>query len=418
MKPLPIHRRRRGSVYLMVLGATLFVATLSVLSLTLLRLGSRTRSQSTDRFQAEALARAAVEKARLMIKTDKNWRTNQTNGVWWSQTVSGISASVQVVDPLDGDLADSPDESVRITGQATFGSARQKVSVDLYPVFTPIDALTYGLHVAGPVSVTSGSRIDTTVGPISANGTVTNSGIINATMYGLAYVSSGGSIPGSFITRTTPIDAVDSTTMSWYETRGTVIPFTGNLSKICLTNTHNPWGQANGDGLYVINTGGSDIKIENSRVSGTLVVRCGSPTAKVRLHGALLMYATRIDFPTLITDGELHIEIESLSSNLSEAEQGTNFNPTGASYNGSADSDTADFYPSEITGVVYTTSKLYVGGNSRIVGTVIAGGTGTHVLDGDSMWYNYDDRVQIIPPIGFRNYKMKISQGTWQRRVD
>ena len=85
------------------------------------------------------------------------------------------------------------------------------------------------------------------------------------------------------------------------------------------------------------------------------------------------MESYRADMPTLIVDGDLELDYSS-QSNLSESAADTNFNPSGAAYEGQSDSDKADSYPSEIRGLVHVRGDLELDATALVRGTILCEG--------------------------------------------
>ncbi|UCD49880.1 MAG: hypothetical protein JSW27_20415, partial [Phycisphaerales bacterium] len=270
------------------------------------------------------------------------------------------------------------------------------------------------LHVGGNLQVKGGDRIIAVGAPISTNGILDNDEVID----GDAEAGSVDSMVTITGTLTVPADAKalpDATVFSDYASRATVIPYSGDINRQVLTAASNPWGAADPNGFYFIDTAGSDIIIRDSRIHGTLIIRTGS-TKKVLIDDAVFIQNYKADGPVLIVDGNLEIKNNSYDYALSEASCATNFNPAGAPYEGESDNDTGDEYPNEIRGLIHVSGYLALFDNARIVGVVICEGAAT--IDGANTIV-HDSSFYTNPPEGYTYIeRMKVSPGSWKQVVD
>src|SRR5262245_36997934 len=141
---------RRGGIYIVVLGTSLIVATLGLAALIGQRIQNRMLSSSSDVRQAQLNAHTAVELALLTMKTDANWRTTQTNGVWFTGRNTGAgSCSLSVTDPVDANLANDATQPVAIRGIGYAGKAEQRFDVTADPRRPPADVLRAGATAGG-----------------------------------------------------------------------------------------------------------------------------------------------------------------------------------------------------------------------------------------------------------------------------
>src|SRR2546423_4232940 len=96
------NNRRTGGVYIAVLGSAMIIALLGLCALIGQRIQNRLVSSSTDIRQAQLNANTAVELARLSMKQDSSWRTNNPNGSWFTNRSTGNgTCAANVVDPYD-----------------------------------------------------------------------------------------------------------------------------------------------------------------------------------------------------------------------------------------------------------------------------------------------------------------------------
>ncbi len=194
-----------------------------------------------------------------------------------------------------------------------------------------------------------------------------------------------------------------------------------------LSSQSNPFtGVLNSDGVYVLTCASNKINIRDARIAGTLVIL--NPGAGSRIEGSVcweppVVWSTNPsspNMPALIANGALELGLNSAS--LSEALANMNFNPSGSPYAGSTDTDLTDSYPSQVTGVVYSSANLTVSKYSTINGSIVGGSgivisgatpaTSGVVLNQQPLYYYAN------PPIGFRaSPVIKVKSGSIERVV-
>jgi hypothetical protein len=171
-----------------------------------------------------------------------------------------------------------------------------------------------------------------------------------------------------------------------------------------LSPSLNPYGIAtNSQGIYWINCAGNKLVIERSRILGTLLVvnpGVGSCIADGPIH----MSPAVPGYPVLLVDADTASDadfaINATNRALSEKENATNFNPSGAAHEDfGQDADMNDIYQSAIIGLVaieddlsYTNSPLIRG--QLLVGDDIANSSGTLEIQ-------YQPDSLLNPPPGF-----------------
>jgi cytoskeletal protein CcmA (bactofilin family) len=195
----------------------------------------------------------------------------------------------------------------------------------------------------------------------------------------------------------------------------TEIPFSGDFNGHVLTPEVNTYGGGfDPDGLYYLNTGGVGLAIQGTRIHGTLIVDAGA--AKVTVNDAAFLHNYRADYPVLVVNGEVDLALASGDYSLDESTWSTNFNPSGAPYEGAINADQLDTYPNEVRGLVHATLALRLKQSARVEGVVLCGGN--MCVEGDNEIIHTSD-LSDNPPPGYREPPvMKISQGSWRRVVD
>lgn len=389
--------RRRGSVYIAVLGASLIVVTLAVGGILSTRVQARGTDANNDAAEARLYAQSGLELARLWISQDSRWRSTRVNGSWTDRLALGSgSISIDVSDPLDGDLTNRPHDSVQITAIGNKGSARQLLRQTLSARPVPLPALRYALHTAGEIRVQSGKRLILGSSTASTNGSWRNDG----TVEGNADVSSSTSNSSMYGTLTTGVAAramPESTVPEAYARLGTTISPTSMMLGKVLTPTLNPYGDVNADGVYVIRTS-SNLTIRQCRVYGTLVIFASGK--KVTIDQANLFQPARPDFPAIIIVGDCALDYTS-STALTEVGAASNLNPTGAPYLGVADSDQTDSYPNEIQGLLHVTGQLICSSPGIVRGAIICESSASSSavdINAVGMRVIYDNTLYTSPP--------------------
>ena len=127
---------RRGSSYLLVLSVSMIIALIGLSGLIAARIDHKIATNSSDATEARCYALAAIEMGIFAIEEDPlNWRKNFHNGdVPEDIPIGNGTLTLQVIDPLDGDLLNDDTEPILMTGIGVKGIARHKEQVTV--VFT------------------------------------------------------------------------------------------------------------------------------------------------------------------------------------------------------------------------------------------------------------------------------------------
>jgi len=141
---------RRGGIYIAVLGTSLVVSLLALCALMGQRIQNRMLIAAADIRQAQLNADAAVELALLEMKQNTNWRSTLISGDWFvGRGTTAGSCSVNVLDPIDSNLADDADEPVVIRGIGLSGDAEQRCEITIDSRRQPIDILRASAGAGG-----------------------------------------------------------------------------------------------------------------------------------------------------------------------------------------------------------------------------------------------------------------------------
>ncbi len=409
-------RRHRGTVYIAILGLSILVAVIGLGGIALSRAQARARDLQADIDEARGYAMDAVELARTLINADPNWRTDYANGNWFTnQSWGNGSFTLNVTDPA-GALNNADTDPVTITGTGMKGQAAQRIQVTLVPVLTPYSCMYAAACVGGLMSLNN----TTVIGAgalISSNTSITTG---NAAVYPSA--ESAGAILGStFYANTTslasPRTLPPSTVFDYYNANGTTIAYSslpsgGTIQNCLLSPTSNPYGATNAKGIYVVNCNFQNVKINNCRIVGTLVLLNAS---NVTIQGKINWEPAVANLPCLLIQGSANIQTD--TTVLTEGGSIPNLNPASTPYpypSGASNTTTNDTYPSIIDGLVYVSGNFTSQSNPSIDNLIV---TGTWTASG-TITFNPQPILLSNPPPGFRTVNMAVSPGTWKQVVN
>ncbi|HVT79557.1 MAG TPA: hypothetical protein VHM90_02780 [Phycisphaerae bacterium] len=406
-------RRNKGSVYIAILGLSVLVAVIGLGGIALSRAQARARDLQADTDEARAYAVDAIELARTIINADPNWRTDYSNGNWFtSQPWGNGSFTLNVTDPA-GALNNADTDPVVVTGTGAKGLALQKIQVTMAPVLTPYSCMYTSACAGGPISLGNtsisgaGSLISSLVA-ISASGA---SVYPNAESAGTV---SGTSFYGTTTSLASPRTLPPATVFDYYNANGTAIPYSslgggGTLQNCLLSPTSNPYGATNAKGIYIINCNFQNLTITNCRIVGTLLLLNAS---NVTIQPKINWTPAVANLPCLLVQGSITIKTD--TTTLNEGGPIPNLNPASTPYpypNGASNTTTTDTYPSIIDGLVYVSGNLTTQSNPSIDNLIVAGtwnASGTLTLNPQAI-------LQSNPPPGFRTVNMAVSPGSWKQ---
>lgn len=408
--------RRRGSTYAAVMGTALIVSLIGFAAANVAQVRMRASQSRNDVRRARVLAQAGVARAIAVLNNDPSWRSNHTSNVKTTPlNFGGGTTTYKLVDD-DGNLADDPTDRVWIYGYGRVGNAvwvekaRARIDGGL-----PLECLRCALHCKGGLTVTSG--LQHTLTPVGAPASTDNLLTVDGTLDGNAEAvanAGSGSITGTVLVPAAKKGMPLRALFTQYKSRATQLTYSGNLQGVILGPQLNDYDGTgtNADGLYFLNTGGSDVTLNNLRLIGTLVIDAGNGTVTIQ---TVNMAPQREDFPVLIIKGNVVVSQSALE--LSEVTALKNFNPAAAPYNNQSDADLLDTYPNRITGLVHVIGQLQVtslGGNFK--GAVVV--DGSTVIDGPAR-IEHDPALMPDPPIGYTadpaSVKMVLTRDDWSR---
>lgn len=421
------HHPRRGTLYVGVMMSATVVAIIGLASLSVAHIGVRSAQNTRDAESAAQLARTAVELGVRQINANPFWRylvLNNFDYSPWGHSLNGGTISYRYVD-LDGDFLDNTADGLRVYGTGRCGAATYVESVLLQPTGEGVSCLEAAFHCRSSLNLQNYCNIVTSQF-LSVDGSVTASATeceITGTVEATGSVN--GNITGTRTSWAPSRQMPGNSVFEYYRANGTAIdlstiPMTSNvrvISNRVFAPTLNPFGTAgNAEGIYVIDCQGQNLRIEHSRILGTLVIL--NPGTICGFQGALALSPVSPNFPVIMVQGDA--QFDTAWDPLSEAARSTNFNPAGAPFETSTDADTTDQYPAVVKGLTYISGKLTIKGNlaaeCAFDGSVVCGSIELEST-GDAR-FSYRPTHLDFPPPGFaRGNKLQIVPGTWERAM-
>ncbi|MCW5769206.1 MAG: hypothetical protein KIT19_11030 [Phycisphaeraceae bacterium] len=408
-----IHNQRRATAYLLVLVAVLVTVSIGVTATMVHKVRRERLSRAWEIERAHQIAQAGLELSVAYLQSDQSWRTLRGLGVWINNApLLDGTVTVTASDP-DGSATDDPADDITLTSEGRFGKARQVITATFEPLPVAMNSLNYAASAGDAIGFN---------GTLNATESVAANGATTALLANVfTPVYAGATISGTTYRRATYPNAGarqhpnPATVFDWYIANGTTISFaslaSGVLERVVLAPNHNPFGATNPHGIYVIDCAGSNIRIRNCRIEGTLVLLNTGTSSDIQQSVNWKPAAARM--PALLVRGRIAIELSATA--LSESTHNTNFNPSSAPYNGQSDNDRTDSYPSQLHGLVYASDDIAARGNSAVTGPLIAA---DDIAFAGTVTITHDAGPASLPPPGFiSRYNMRLKAETLARVV-
>lgn len=384
-------QRRRGSLYISVMGTAFIVGTVALLGVHQARLNLKAAQTATDRVKAQTLAQSAVELALSTVNADPNWQTTYAYDTEYPSPALAVNGGT-----LNWKLVNAGNGIRRLDGIGRVGKATYVYSVDL----GGCDYLACGLSCGRDITVQASEAIKITGAPLATRQSLIVQGTVTADVEATAILKTG------ILTGTQTVPAPlrplpDPTTVfDYYLAQGTRIAST-SLDRVVLSPRQNPFGSTNAQGIYIIDAAGGSVRIRRSRIVGTLVI-VNAGSGGVELTDQVNWEPAFPNYPAMLIQGSLSIKID--NSKLSESDEGTNFNPSSTPWQGASDSANDDSYPSALAGILYCTGDLTFAGQGTnlqsLQGVVVCHGA-CSVVDQANVTIKYDAAFHDSPPPGF-----------------
>jgi hypothetical protein len=395
--------RNKGSIYFLALASAI-VLLLVVLGIATVILQFRRSSRGNAAIdQGYVYAELGIRHALFFTHDTADWRNLLNNGTWLTDISAGSAVySVEGIDPEDGVLSGDSGDTVILTCDATVNGVTRRLSVTTQQ--PPSKLLYYALAAGGQITMSDSADI---AGNVSSNekiqkGATYNVITGNAEAVGTIYYTTN--ISGNVVQNTLAKSFPDQQAMfNYYKTRATSISYRSEISHVLLSNTSNPYGSVNSDGLYKMDCGDQKLIIKNCRIYGTLMLI--NPKSDSKIESCINWQPARLDYPALIIEsGGLTMDT---TGSLSELVFFKDFNlPTEVGYG-----FIAQVFPNQITGTVYIDGDLVLRNDSYILGSVIVTGAVNMYNNTDIKWYN---NCVTYPAKNFLESYLSVVQGTWQ----
>lgn len=420
-------RRRGASLYVAVMGVGMIVSLIALTTSLTGRLQLRSNQTAGQQVGASLAARSGIEYALNWMNRNNDWRSVLASGVDESEVQLPSGKFVWRVTDNDGDLADdSRDHAVlRVTGYD--GNAKVSyyvLEVDIEPAGRSLTCLESAIHSNNNIQVEdNGSLLGT--GIVSANDEINGKGNKATIDLDAEAVSraKGGDYNAGVIEGVPAREMPGEHVFDWYVERGTEIGINDldsvafsvdkRISTTTMSRVLSKFGDPNPLGIYWIDCGGQNVRIRYTRSLGTLVLL--NPGVATRVEDALLLQAEARNYPVLMVDGDLSIDLNLAFVGQSLPEGwGVNYNPPGIPYEGVEDTDDDDTYPARLDGIVYATGTITISDHADIHGNLIA--NDVVVNDDKVLRVEYRDYASNYPPPGFSaGQGVRVLPGTYRR---
>lgn len=313
---------------------------------------------------------------------------------------------------VDGNLADDPNDPVRIFGKGVVGSSARAFSLLAWPSGQTLDVLRTPIHAGGELQLNG--VLDVRGGPASSNAAISTNGrallgdVEAQSLPSPADVTGSKSVPA-------PMKPMPSRLLfDLYANFASEIKFTDTLGRIAhaiISPRHHPYNlnDINPDGLYRIKVASaSTLTVHDCRIEGTLLVELLAG-ARLEIGSNMLWKPYRPDFPALIvyTQDDLSTTVTlTCDGTLSESQSLVNFNPPDLPYYGDGDSDVTDTYPASLRGLIHIIrntalpplSATHVIAPNRITGCIVADGP---IRIQTASIIAADPQLLAHPPLGY-----------------
>jgi hypothetical protein len=412
-------RARRGSAYVLVLAVAMIVTVIGVSGILVARVNVQTVRRGADAREAEVLALAAVELALAVVETKPSWRTDLTHGVPVDAIPLGRGLiTYWLEDEADGDLGNGDFDAVRVYGQGRIDETVRIHSVLVTMRGPGLSALGIELYTGG--SATLDGCVISSTGTIGAAADMNAIGAAIGPDVEAGGQITGGTYQGAATAGASAREMPDTSLFSTYLAMGTVIDvnslptFAGSplIDWKLLSPSHNPFGtgETNELGIYVIDCLGQGLRIQHTRLLGTLVLLNAGVNSLVQDS---IMEPARPKLPVLLVNGEFTLKMGTDGTAVLDESSAGNLNPPGAPYLGETDDDAIDEYPMGVTGLVYASGALTISSGNVLDGVVLSNGDLTVLQD---VWLTYDPVYLMHPPPGFvgSGQTFSVEPGSWR----
>ncbi len=346
-----------------------------------------------------------------MVDSDPNWRTSVVSGQDYDLASVGLDQVTMRLEDTDGNLADDDTDPAVLTVTsvtqiaASGGQAVCTRRLRLTAAPAPHRALAFTVFSRDAVAFTGGVAVS---GPVRAQGNITDDGTTALTAGASFETVTGNTIsPGlQPVTFASSAMASPAPDLAFYTNQATLLASSsgGNFDvrDAAFTSTSSSQGAANANGVYWIDAGGQEVRLENVYVKGTLVIT-NTRGSDINFERPCRLEQGTLGYPVLLADaatGRIEFAFAS-GERLDETRANRDFN---------GDGDSADQVSPAISGLVWTRSASVILGNSGwdFTGCII--GSNIQVTGGVQLKRDATIRSRVVP--GFTDGRLHIVRGT------
>jgi hypothetical protein len=399
--------RRRGSVYVLLLGVSVILAVIGLSGALASRVQTRSVQAEGDWGEAQVLAASAAEHALAEIAAHTDWRTRYA-GVTRTVPVGRGTMRWYLKDEKDGDLANNPGDPFLVVARGQVNRSAYGLGLVCSILGDPLPALKASIHASGKITVGKDSKLTVTGGAISTNDKL-DVHFKTSEVHGdveAADTSGQGTIDGKVTVPAPPKQLPGADVLDLYRNMATALPAGTDIKSRTLSPTENPWGAANPNGVYYLDAGNKTIQISDSQISGTLIVRCKT----LVISGEVLLAAASSGMPALIVAGDVQMSFTGRA-----APPGQKWGWRGGHGNHHWTPGGGQDQPSEIDGLVHVMGDLDISGTAMIRGAVLCDGTVS--CDGDNQII-HTAAMTDQPPAGYTAGPGQVFCEGWVRVLD
>ena len=386
---------RRGSAYLLVLGATMIVTTMAIGGAMVLSSEIQSQSKRRELVQTTISAQSVLELGVLTFDNSASQRKAISQGTAVvSARIGGVKAVARATAQDGSDITLDPADPLTMTAYAEGLNASQGVSIDVTPVDAQPTSFDAAIHAGGSITITK-----STIGGgpmIGATGSITagTNSTIATPVYSSSLIAGGTYSAGTSA-------GVDEKTMpselglEYYASRATRLSYasipSGKIENCVIGPGLNPFGAADANGLYAIDCGGGNLTICDSRIAASLIVwNVGTLTVTKSVHWT----TPNKRYPALGMKGST-LTLKLADIDLSEQTSQVNFTPLALPFQGAGDTTTTSVLPITLQGAFYIEGNVNVTTVLPLEGSLVC--TGNLVIDNARASLNRPTNFEVPP---------------------
>lgn len=144
---------RRGTIYVMALSCGLLITVIGMSAVLSIQVRERGVQDGWQHASARSLAQSGIELGRQLIASNPDWRSVSVEGDWYAdQPLGGGVFTLNVMDPVDADIATGVCDPLRLRGTGVHGEARYILEVMLEADAGGFDPLHDELLASSPIA--------------------------------------------------------------------------------------------------------------------------------------------------------------------------------------------------------------------------------------------------------------------------